>query len=154
MNIRALQKEDYPVIDLCMQELHSLHAKERPYLYEPLKHPYSENEYLNIVEDEKRIAIATVDETDNIMGFGIATLKDRSGVIDDLKTAYINDIFVRKEYRRKGIGKIIFEQLEVKAKEHGAKRVDLMVWGFNETAFELYKSLGMKPQRYILEKQL
>ena len=75
--------------------------------------------------------------------------KDRSGMIDDLKTAYINDIFVRKEYRRKGIGKIIFEQLEIKAKEHDAKRVDLMVLGFNETAFELYKSLGMKPQRYI-----
>ena len=36
----------------------------------------------------------------------------------------------------------------------GASRIDLMVWEFNECAKELYASLGMKPQRYIFEKEI
>jgi len=44
--------------------------------------------------------------------------------------------------------------MEQKAKELGATRIDLMVWEFNESAQELYRSLGMTPQRYILEKLL
>ena len=36
----------------------------------------------------------------------------------------------------------------------GAVRMDLMVWSFNESAKNLYESLGMKPQRYIYEKNL
>ena len=154
MKIRKLRKEDYSEIDLCMQELHTLHVEGRPDLYAPLEHPYSESDFLNIVEDGKHIAIAMVDENDYIMGFGIAALKDKSGMIDNLKTAYIDDMYVRKGYRRKGIAKEIFIQLENMAKEQGAVRIDLMVWEFNQSAFELYEALGMKPQRYILEKQL
>lgn len=47
-----------------------------------------------------------------------------------------------------------FHEMEQRAKELGAKRIDLMVWEFNESAQELYRSLGMTPQRYILEKLL
>ena len=154
MTIRKLRREDYPAVDLCMQELHTLHVEARPDLYVPLEHPYSEQEFIEIVEDENHIAIAVVDEKDSIMGFGIVTLRDKSGMIEHLKTAYVDDIFVRKEYRRQGVAKRIFEQLEKLSKEQGAERIDLMVWEFNEAALELYQSLGMKPQRYIFEKHL
>ena len=36
----------------------------------------------------------------------------------------------------------------------GAGRLDLMVWGFNETAFAFYEKMGMQVQRYILETEL
>ena len=88
------------------------------------------------------------------MEFGIATLREKSGMVDGMKTAYVEDVFVHKEYRRQGIAKKIFEQLEKSAKEQGAERIDLMVWSFNEAALELYQSLGMKLQRYIFEKKL
>lgn len=152
--IRALQKDDYPFIDLCMQELHALHANERPDLYAPLEHPYSEQDFLSIVENKKHLTVAVVDEANSMIGFGIATLKEKSGMIPNLKTAYIDDIFVRQEYRRKGLAKKIFAELECRAKEHGASRIDLMVWAFNEPALKLYQALGMKPQRYIFEKPL
>ena len=48
----------------------------------------------------------------------------------------------------------LFHEMEQKAKELGATRIDLMVWEFNESAQELYRSLCMTPQRYILEKLL
>ena len=152
--IRKLRAEDYLVIDACMQELHRLHVDGRPDIFAPLEHPYSEQEFLNIVEDETYITLGAVDENDDIMGFCIAKLRDKSEMVDDLKTVYIDDFFVRKEYRRRGIAKYIFEQFEDLAKEKGAKRIDLMVWEFNESALELYEALGMKTQRRILEKKL
>lgn len=152
--LRALRKEDYPFIDSCMQELHALHVNARPDLYAPLEHPYSEQDFLNIVENSEHLTVAAVDEPNTILGFGIATLKEKSGMIAGLKNAYIDDIFVRPEYRRKGLAKKFFEALEHRAKEQGAKRIDLMVWAFNEPALTFYESLGMKPQRYIFEKPL
>ena len=152
--IRKLRADDYLVIDACMQELHRLHVDGRPDIFAPLEHPYSEQEFLNIVEDETYITLGAVDENDDIMGFCIAKLRDKSEMVDDLKTVYIDDFFVRKEYRRRGIAKYIFEQFEDLAKEKGAKRIDLMVWEFNESALELYEALGMKTQRRILEKKL
>lgn len=152
--LRALQKEDYPFIDIYMQELHALHVNARPDLYAPLEHPYSEQDFLDIVEDKKHLTVAVVDETNTILGFGIATIKEKSGMIPNFKTAYIDDIFVRSEYRHQGLAKRIFEDLERRAKEQGAKRIDLMVWAFNEPALSLYQSLGMKPQRHIFEKPL
>lgn len=154
MAIRALQKKDYPVIDLYMQELHGLHVQGRPDLFAPVEHPYSEEEFFRIIADEKHITIAVVDGNDTILGFGTAVLKEQSGMIDGLQTAYIDEIFVRKEYRRQGVAAKIFAEIERKAKERGAERIDLMVWEFNEAALELYRSLGMRPQRYILDKQL
>ena len=35
MKIRKLVKSDYPVIDFCMQELHTLHVNGRPDIYAP-----------------------------------------------------------------------------------------------------------------------
>ena len=154
MFICELKREDYPAIDLFMQELHTLHVEARPDIYAPLAHPYSKEEFSEIVEDGNHIAIAVKDEENHIVGFGIATLRNKSGMVAGLKTAYVEDIFVCKEYRRQGITKKIFEQLEKQSKEQGAERIDLMVWAFNEAALELYQSMGMKPQRYIFEKKL
>ena len=66
--------------------------------------------------------------------------------------AYVDDMFVHPSYRGQKIATTLFHEMEQKAKELGATRIDLMVWEFNESAQELYRSLGMTPQRYILEK--
>lgn len=154
MKIRKLVKSDYPVIDFCMQELHTLHVNGRPDLYAPLEHPYSLKEFSDIAEGENYIAIAAVNEQDEIMGFCIAAIRTKSGIIENVKTAYVDEIFVREEYRRMGIAKKLFEKMQFLAKQKGAVRVDLMVWEFNKEAIQLYEALGMTPQRYILEKNI
>lgn len=70
------------------------------------------------------------------------------------KPTYVDDMFVHPSYRGQKIATTLFHEMERRAKELGAKRIDLMVWEFNESAQELYRSLGMTPQRYILEKLL
>lgn len=62
--------------------------------------------------------------------------------------------FVLSEYRRQGIATKLFEQIKEISKDIGAKRIDLTVWQFNKSAFDFYKSLGMKEQRTVLETRL
>ena len=76
------------------------------------------------------------------------------GLGDVYKRQYVDDMFVHPSYRGQKIATTLFHEMEQKAKELGATRIDLMVWEFNESAQELYRSLGMTPQRYILEKLL
>lgn len=48
----------------------------------------------------------------------------------------------------------LFRQIQDTAREIDAERMDLMVWAFNAPALAFYKSLGMKEQRIVLEKQV
>ena len=152
MIIRKAEIKDYKEIDLLMQQLHKIHVSGRPDLYIDLEHPYSVEEFENLVENENVICYAA-EEDHAVVGFCAATMRNRSNMVE-MRTAYIDDMVVDSNYQRKGIAKKLFKTVESEAKKLGAKRVDLMVWEFNKSAIELYRSLGMKPQRYIFEKSL
>jgi ribosomal protein S18 acetylase RimI-like enzyme len=52
---------------------------------------------------------------------------------------YLEDIIVTGEARGKGIGKLLFEQLMVEAREKGWKRIIWQVLDWNEPAINFYK---------------
>ena len=52
------------------------------------------------------------------------------------------------------VGNRNFKFAEKRAKELGAKRIDLMVWGHNRIAIHAYETYGMTPQMYIYEKHI
>lgn len=86
---------------------------------------------------------------DKIAGICLATIKDKIE-----KSIYIDDIFVLEEFRHQGIATKLYKQIESIAKKIEAKRVDLTVWQFNNTALKFYESLGTKAQRIVLETRL
>lgn len=65
-----------------------------------------------------------------------------------------NLIVVDEAYRRKGIGKALFQAVQSRARRLGAKRIDLMVWSHNKVAVTAYESCSMVPQRCVYEKRL
>ena len=141
------------MIDSYMQELHDLHVQGRPDLFIPASHIYSEADFREITTDGNHIALAMTDDH-FIAGFIIASLRTKSNMVTGTLIAYVDDMFVHPSYHGQKIATTLFHEMEQKAKELGATRIDLMVWEFNESAQELYRSLGMTPQRYILEKLL
>jgi GNAT superfamily N-acetyltransferase len=52
---------------------------------------------------------------------------------------YLEDIIVTEEARGKGIGKLLFEQLMVEAREKGWNRIIWQVLDWNEPAINFYK---------------
>ena len=153
MHIRTLMSADYPIIDSYMQELHALHVQNRPDLFLPADHIYSEQDFFEITTGNQHIALA-MEDSGFIAGFLIAALRTKSNMVSGPLTIYVDDLFVHPNYRGQHIATALFDEMEQQAKSLKAVRIDLMVWEFNEAAQELYKSLGMTAQRYIFEKSL
>ena len=70
--------------------------------------------------------------------YNFSTFIGRSGL-------YLEDIFIKKEFRGMGIGKEAFKFLIKKAKEEGCKRVEWSCLNWNEPSIKFYKSLGAIP---------
>lgn len=61
------------------------------------------------------------------------------------KGLYLEDLFVRPEYRGKGFGKKLLLHLVKIAKERNCGRMEWSVLNWNTPAIEFYKSLGAFP---------
>ncbi len=150
--IRPLTVADYPAVDRLMGQLHRLHVEGRPDLYLPLEHPYTQSEYELLLEKPQFLALcAEVDDT--VVGITTVTLRPKSGMVD-FPTAYLNELVVAEQYQHRGIAAALYKAISSEAKVKGARRLDLMVWDFNESAKAFYEKLGMRPQRHIYEKEL
>jgi GNAT superfamily N-acetyltransferase len=57
---------------------------------------------------------------------------------------YLEDLFVKEEFRRKGIAKRIFQYLAKKAVAEGCGRLDWWVLDWNVDAIAFYEGLGAK----------
>jgi GNAT superfamily N-acetyltransferase len=58
---------------------------------------------------------------------------------------YLEDLFVRPEYRRRGIGRRLLAHLARLAVDRDCGRMEWSVLGWNETAIRLYRSIGARP---------
>jgi GNAT superfamily N-acetyltransferase len=93
---------------------------------------------------EHAVAEALIAEYDGMpAGFALffrnfSTFLGRPGI-------YLEDLFVRPEYRGKGIGKSLLLRLAQIARERGYGRVEWAVLDWNEPAIGFYRSLGARP---------
>jgi len=58
---------------------------------------------------------------------------------------YLEDLFVRPEYRGKGYGRALLVDLAKIARSRGCGRMEWAVLDWNEPAIEFYRKLGAKP---------
>jgi GNAT superfamily N-acetyltransferase len=75
-----------------------------------------------------------------VVGFALwflnfSTFSGRPGI-------YLEDIFVRPEYRHKGIGKALMVHLAAKCVKNGWARLQWSVLDWNAPSIDFYKSLG------------
>lgn len=90
------------------------------------------------INGDNLLLIAT--EDDNIIGF----LSAQRGIIRKIKhTAYIV-VGIREKFRGKGIGKKLFCELDLWAKENNISRLELIVMCPNSMAKQLYEKNGFE----------
>lgn len=73
---------------------------------------------------------------------GICQLRFRLGVWRDGDDAWLEDLYVRGEAQGKGLGCALTETAIARARERGAKRIQLDVEEANETARAVYGKAG------------
>jgi ribosomal protein S18 acetylase RimI-like enzyme len=71
-----------------------------------------------------------------------------------MRKAFVWDIAVDEQHRRKGYGSGAFQAMEEKLGEIGVTAVDLSVFGHNEAARAMYDKLGYKTTGLTMRKTI
>jgi GNAT superfamily N-acetyltransferase len=70
--------------------------------------------------------------------YNYSTWEGRAGI-------YLEDLFVRPAFRKRGIGRALFASLAQRAIDEKLSRVAWQVLDWNQPAIDFYKSLGARP---------
>lgn len=135
-NIRFAERKDTPLILKFVKELAD---------YEKMLNEVVATE--EIMEEwifDKQKAEVIIGEEDGVpVGFALffhnfSTFLGRAGV-------YLEDLFVKPEYRGRGYGKALLQRLAQIAVERGCGRLEWWCLDWNQPSIDFYKSLGAVP---------
>lgn len=153
--IRKATHNDIPRILELLSQVNDVHAEGRPDFFIKGKRKYNEEDLLKIINDDTT-PVFVCEENDDIKGYAFCVIQDLSQC-DNLrpdKSLYIDDICVDENYRRHGVGKMLYENVVQFAKEEKCFNITLNVWAKNPGAQAFYESMGMTVQKVCMEKIL
>lgn len=101
-----------------------------------------------------RDALVLIAEVDGqIVGTGTATV-NKSSIFWPEWFGYIRDVYVEKEYRQKGIGKAITEQLINWLRDKGVDWIELVALAKNAAANKFWREQGFVSSFNVYRKKL
>lgn len=155
--IRFADKEDYKVINEIIREVHDLYVKNRPDVYNETDKPLSEEEFKEILEDDRyKMFLVQERESKEVVAFSLIQIVGPRNIpiLTPVKTALIDTFCVKEKYRKRGIGKFLFQHIISFAQKEGVNTLQLVVWEFNKGAIKFYEALGMKKRNISMELAL
>lgn len=104
----------------------------------------------DIISSRKKKFCYFVIEKDNPVGYITGSIHNNNG--EDY--GYVDDLFISKEYRKKGFASKLIKTFIYSLKENRVKKLTLGVHVKNKKAYSLYKKLGFIPTHFEMEKKL
>ncbi|XMB85379.1 GNAT family N-acetyltransferase [Mycoplasmatota bacterium WC44] len=144
MKVRDAIPSDFIKISELFEQVDELHREAHPNIFINPNQTARSNEFLNTVlqDDRKRLIVAI--ENNEVIGLAKADIRSSPDIplYKNREWLSIGTIVVDKNYRGKGIGKILLEKLYEWAKIHKVDEVELTVFSFNESAIKFYNKNG------------
>lgn len=166
--MRLLRREDiddYLTIefDAFFAKLGRLYGNRRSAAYRIIKAEMKENldlgRYLNAVYNDRTVGIIELVTKENSRGYrkNFSNYATNLGLIGAVKayfltfldmpsidssTIYINNVAVRKDFRRRGVATAMLSYAEYIARSRGKNRLKLWVANDNKTAYMFYRKMG------------
>lgn len=101
---------------------------------------YSQVEFKNAIFGENPLATFLILlMNDQPAGFANYSIDHRSFTVHDSPNLYMNDIFVKKPYRRMGGATLLVDTLKEIAKQENCGRIDFFVLAENASALKFYE---------------
>lgn len=155
MIIRKAKLTDIDRLSELLYEVHKLHARHRPDVFKKRKQKYTKKDLESILTNELT-PVWVAEEKKQVVGylFGIyEEIKDHKSMTDR-KSFYIDDLCVDKDFRKKGIGRQLYNYAKMVARTNGCYDITLNVWNLNPGAIAFYEKLGMQPMKVYMEEIL
>ena len=151
--IREATETDYPIINKMLLKLQNYHSENIPRIYKKLNIFFTFDEYLKILED-KNLYFLLATFNNEVIGLIRLNFNEKLSKYEyQRKQIWIEGIYVRAEYRRKGIAKKLLNETINKAKFLNAQSIELMIWNFNETSKKFFENY-FKIRSLVLTKEL
>lgn len=154
METRFLSQNDFFAVNRIVRQVHNLHVENRPDVYRDTD-PFPKEEFDRLLTEENVFALVA-EEAGQIAGFCAMTIKapPDNPLLQPRIVALIDDICVDETYRKKGVGRLLFDAASQAARQRGAVSLELGVWAFNETARHFYEDMGMTERSRVMELKL
>ena len=151
--IREATEIDYPLINKMLLKLQNCHSENVPRIYKKLDTFFTFDEYLKILEDRNvYFILATLDN--EVIGLIWLSFNEKLSKYEyQRKQIWIEGIYIKTKYRRKGIAQKLVNEAINKAKFLNAQSIELMIWNFNETSKKFFE-IFFKVRSLLLTKEL
>lgn len=155
MEIRRATVKDTDAINALLRQVLEVHHKGRPDIFKSDTKKYTDEELEKIISDDSKPIFVALDG-DIVKGYAFCVFQQyiNNNILTDIKTLYIDDLCVDKNFRGQHIGKQLYEYVIDFAKKNGCYNVTLNVWSCNENALRFYEKCGLVPQKIGMEKIL
>lgn len=136
-SIRPAGPEDLPLVLRFVRDLA---------VYEKLEHEVvaTAEDFRSALFGESPRAFALILEAEGepagfaLWFYNFSTFLGRHGI-------WIEDVFVRPEFRGRGLGRLVFEHLARRCVDEGLGRLEWWVLDWNEPAIRFYRGIGAQP---------
>ncbi len=153
MYIRRAKEADMAGMNKLLRQVLTVHHNGRPDLFKGNVKKYTDEELLEILQDDTRPVFVGVDKQEQVLGYAFCVYQQHSDdhILTDIKTLYIDDICVDETVRGQHIGKQIYEYVVRFARENDFYNLTLNVWSCNPGAMEFYQRMGLVPYKVGME---
>lgn len=153
MKIRRAQEKDMKDLDRLLFQVNMVHHKGRPDLFKGGQRKYTDDQLLEIIQDDKRPVFVAENEEGNVVGYAFCIFQQRlnDNILTDIKSLYIDDLCVDEACRGQHVGSALYEYVKDFAREQGCYNLTLNVWALNEGARRFYEKCGLRPQKIGME---
>jgi GNAT superfamily N-acetyltransferase len=154
--VRKARREDYPRVRALFDGLDVLHREALPWLFQRSDQELRPDELLERLTGDVGALLVAEGEGPEILGFAILLLQQAPAqrIFVPGKHVLLDNLVVDPAARRQGVGTALLHEAEAWARAHGAARVELNVYDFNEPALRFYASAGYTVLGHRLKRTL
>ena len=156
MNVVAYQPDDFDALARFVEAIQEHERKAVPELkLGPEIGGYAQS-LVGMVESHHG-AIPLAKNDGDTMGFICAWIEEDDDPLlkDEFRLhAYISDMYVSQEWRRRGVARSLFNAIETIARERGCRQIRVCAKATNREATTFYGSVGCRPYEVVFSRRL
>lgn len=156
LTVRPATTEDCPKLIEVFTEGATFHVQGQPDIFRPVAEPLHNAEFLSQVLANEDATIFVAEREGEIIGATRLQVRESQSLPHFVARRYIevSELVVMPAARRLGVGQALMAAAEDWARSKRLAELELLVWGFNDAALNLYQKLGYITMARRMRKNL